>query len=273
MVVNNVKSMVDKLAEIGLTEYEAKAFIGLLEKSPVTAYELARASGIPTSKIYEVLVRLSEKGVVLSTGEDGTKRYVPIEPTELIQSYRSRMETTLSSLKEDLASVGKKADVSYIWNINDYEYLLDKAGRIILDARETILISGWAEELGRLESLLKESAGRRVRISMIHFGRPVVRTGQVFQHPIEDTIYAEKRGRGLAVVVDSREVLMGTVFESGTVEGAWSLNRGFVTMAEDYIKHDIYMMKIVRRFDRILKTTFGNRYEKLRDVFLDEEAT
>ena len=98
----------------------------------------------------------------------------------------------------------------------------------------------------------------------------------VFRNPIEDTIYAEKGGRGLTVVADGREALMGTLREGAggvqAVEGAWSLNRGFVTLAEDYIKHDIYIMKIVSRFDPELQARFGPGYEKLRDVWKDEEA-
>ena len=74
------------------------------------------------------------------------------------------------------------------------------------------------------------------------------------------------------VVVDSQEVLTGTVYKYGKVEGAWSRNRGFATLAEDYIKHDIYIMKIIRRFDRTLQERFGNRYKTLRDIFTDEEA-
>ena len=121
----------------------------------------------------------------------------------------------------------------------------------------------------RFEKILKKAESRKVRIAVIHFGVPEVKIGQVLQHPIEDTIYAEKGGRGLVAVADSKEVLMGTIFGDGSVEGAWSRNRGFATMAEDYIKHDIYIMKIVRRLDRSLKERFGNRYEKLRDkVFI-----
>ncbi|GBD99952.1 sugar-specific transcriptional regulator TrmB [bacterium BMS3Abin07] len=268
MVVN----IIDKLMDIGLSEYEARAYAALLGKSPATAYGLARASGIPTSKIYEILSRLSEKGIAFPVDENGTKRYIPMEPDEFIESHRSRVETTLAALKENLASVGNVADLSYIWNIKDYGYLIDKAGRMILEAKKTLLISVWEDEMGRLEKILEKAKSRKVRIAVIHFGTPEVIIGQVFQHPIEDTIYAEKGGRGLVVVADSKAVLMGTIFKDGRVEGAWSLNRGFVTMAEDYIKHDIYMMKIVRRFDRTLKDRFGDRYEELRDIFRDREA-
>ena len=54
-------------------------------------------------------------------------------------------------------------------------------------------------------------------------------------------------------------------------EGAWSRNHAFVTLAEDYVKHDIYIMKIVERLDPELQRLFGPRYEKLRDVWNDEE--
>ncbi len=63
---------------------------------------------------------------------------------------------------------------------------------------------------------------------------------------------------------------MGTVSKDNKVEGAWSMNRGFVMMAEDYIKHDVYIMKIVGRFSGLLRKKFGSRYEKLRDIFKDE---
>jgi sugar-specific transcriptional regulator TrmB len=268
MVVNKITHM---LMDIGLSEYEARAYIALLGKNPVTAYELARVSSIPTSKIYEVLSRLFEKGVVSTLGENGVKRFIPIEPDEFIESHRSKLETTLKTLKEGLTGIEKQADVSYIWNIKDYSYLMDKAGRMILEARKTLLISIWKEEMAHLEEALRKAANKKVRIAIIHFGTPMIKVGQIFQHPIENTIYTEKGGRGLVVVADSKEVLMGTVFKDNNVEGAWSMNRGFAMMAEDYIKHDIYIMKVVMRFDKELKKRFGDKYIKLRDVFKDEE--
>ena len=46
-----------------------------------------------------------------------------------------------------------------------------------------------------------------------------------------------------------------------------------VTFAEEYIKHDIYMMKIAKRFDTLLKQNFGIAYDKLLDVFADDDQT
>ncbi len=269
MVVNSIS---ERLAQLGFSDYEARAYIALLSKNPVSAYEIAKASGIPTSKIYEVLSRLSEKKVVSVLGENGTKKYMPVDPDEFIAGFRSGMEANLKALQDDLSGLSKETTVSYIWNILDQEYLMEKAHRTILDSRKTLLVSIWKEELNSLEAFFTRAASKRVRIAMVHFGMPAVRIGQVYPHPIEETLYTEKGGRGLVIVSDSETALMATIHKDNKVEGAWSNNKGFVTLAEDYIKHDVYIMKVVKRFNSELINKFGPRYEKMRDVFTDEES-
>lgn len=268
MVVTNIS---ERLSNIGFSEYEARAYVALLSKNPASAYEVAKTSGIPTSKIYEVLSRLFEKKVVSTLGEDGTKKYVPAPPGEFIAGFRNDMETNLKALEEELSHISEGSTISYIWNILNHEYLMEKAHRTILDARGTLLVSIWKEELASLEVFFKTAQAKGVRIAMVHFGKPDVRIGQVYPHPIEETLYKEKGGRGLAIVADSETALMSTICKDDRVEGAWSTNSGFVTLAEDYIKHDIYIMKVARRFNRELIDKFGQRYEKMRDVFDDEE--
>jgi len=268
MVVNKTTQ---KLVALGFTEYEAKAYIALIEANPATAYEIAKLSGIPTSKIYEVIAKMSDKGLVSIFDTKGKKRYIPIEPSELIESQRNKLETTLDNLKDELTNRTKESTVSYIWNVNDYEYLVEKTVRMIQGAEEFLLISTWPEELSFFIGYLEEANNKGINISIVHFGDVKNPVGQIFQHPIEDTIYSEKGGRGFVLVVDSREALMATIYGDDTVEGAWSMNNGFIILAEDYIKHDVYIMKIVRRFDELLISKFGENYHKLRDIFNDEE--
>lgn len=137
-------------------------------------------------------------------------------------------------------------------------------------AEKVLLLSIWADELQLLEGELKDAERRGVRIALVHFGAPQRRIGQLYHHPIEDTLFEEKGGRALVIVADSREVLIGMVGEDGRTEGAWSRNRGFVMIAEDYVKHDIYIIKMIDRFGPELIRTFGERYAKLRDVLRDE---
>jgi len=268
MVVNK---LVLNLTKLGFTEYEAKAYVALLSTNSATAYELAKISGIPTSKIYEIISRLVDKGIILTVNDKDKNRYIPIKPEEFIESHRDKFETTLNNIKGELLNISRESDVSYIWNLHEYDYLIDKTKRIIQEATQSLLISTWPEELSYFTEILEEKAKDKINISIVHFGEVKISIGQIFQHPIEDTIYSEKGGRGFTIVSDSDEALMGTVFQNNIVEGAWSMNKGFVTLAEDYIKHDIYIMKIVRRFDKLLIKRFGPNYKKLRDIYKDEE--
>ena len=54
MVVNNI---IQQIMTLGFTEYEARAYVSLIKIQPATAYELSRESGIPSSKIYEIIAR------------------------------------------------------------------------------------------------------------------------------------------------------------------------------------------------------------------------
>ena len=268
MVVNNV---IQQIMTLGFTEYEAKAYVSLIKIQPATAYEISKESGIPSSKIYEIIARLLEKKIVLLIVEQDKKKYVPIPPEEFIDGRKSFFEKTLTDLKESLPELTKDEGVSFIWNIYEYDYLLDKAKRMIQNAEAEVMISIWRDEFAHLESSLKATASRGVKIAIVHFGIPDKVIGQLYQHPIEDTLYDEKGGRGFTMVCDGKTALVGTVREDLGVEGAWSHNLGFVTLAEDYIKHDIYIMKIVKRFDPRLKSTFGKNYMHLRDIYNDKE--
>lgn len=256
---------------VGFSEYEAKAYLSLLSRRPATAYEIAKDSGLPTSKIYEVLGKLIDKGTISIIDEGKTRKYVPLEPEEFLDRYKSMIEMRVDSLRGDLLAFRGKEDVSYIWNITQYEYLIDKGRRMIKSASGTLLASLWIEEMSLWEHDIKEAIARGVKVAMVHFGTSSSPIQQLYQHPIEDTIYQEKGGRGVVLIADGQEVLIGTVFSDSKVEGAWSANRGFVTLAEDYVKHDIYIMKIVKRFDGTLVERFGPRYVKLRDIYKDEE--
>ena len=266
--MNNV---IDKLMNIGFSEYEAKAYLALLSRQPATAYEIAKASGLPSSKIYAVLGKLIDKGIVSHMEQGKTRQYVPLDPDEFLDRYKSVTDQLVDALKSDLHAFQEKEDTSHIWNITEYGYLIDKGCRMIQEASGTLLLSIWKEEMSLWEADLKQAVRRGVKVAIVHFGPAVSAVRQLYEHPIEDTIYNEKGGRGIAVIADTREVLIGTVFSGNKVEGAWSANRGFVTLAEDYIKHDIYIMKIVGRLDKTLVRRFGPGYVKLREIYKDEE--
>jgi len=267
MVVNN--EIKDLLIDLGLTEYEARAYVALMGSQPATAYELAKNAGIPSSKIYETVNRLQNKGLAqpVSADQDRGQRYMALNPEDFIYLKREETARKTSRLGPLLSAVSNQADADFVWKLTGAEPVLDKARQLIRQAEHNLLVSLWPEELEELEADLQDAEKRGVKIALVHFGVPHQRIGATFHHPAEKTLYEEKGGRGLTLVADSQAVVIATFFASGSVEGAWSRNRAFVIVAEDYVRHDVYITKVTATMDAELKKRFGDSYQELRDVF------
>lgn len=264
MVVN---TLIHSLMETGFTEYESKAYIALLRESPLTAYEIARRAGIPTSKVYGVVTRLAERGIFSVRGEGRRKSYVPIDTEEFLDGLKGRIQNTLTQIEGGITSISAGTAFSHVHNLGGNDLIVDKARRMISGTRSNLLVSLWKEEMKTLRAALKEAEERNIKAAVVHFGTPASKAGSLFHHPTDGR---ENGARSLVLVSDSQEALTATFFPDGIAEGATSTNRGFVSLAEEYIRHDIYFMKLTRRFDRDFKRVFGHGYEKLRDVFADE---
>lgn len=97
-----------ELTRLGLTTYEAKAYVALLGRDSFTAAEVARRAGIPRARIYDVMRSLIDRGFASSRPGD-VIRYAAMPPAaavgRLLDEHRSRMkeiESTGSELIERL---------------------------------------------------------------------------------------------------------------------------------------------------------------------------
>ena len=84
---------------------------------------------------------------------------------------------------------------------------------------------------------LADARNRGVKVSVVHFGKPDTESRRadnllVFRHPIEETLYRERGGRSFAMVSDSRETILATIYGISAMEGAYSRNGGIVTSPE-----------------------------------------
>ncbi|WP_049984943.1 TrmB family transcriptional regulator [Halobellus rufus] len=84
------------LRDLGLSEYEARAYRSLLRTGPTTAKELSRASDVPMGRIYDVLNSLEQHSLVRSQAASRPKKYVAVEPDtaldRLLESKRRELE-------------------------------------------------------------------------------------------------------------------------------------------------------------------------------------
>lgn len=101
------------LRDLGLSEYEARAYRALLSTSPSTAKELSRASDVPMGRVYDVLKDLEQRGLARSQAASRPKKYVAVEPEaaldrlldakrEELQEQAAQYEATVGELETDL---------------------------------------------------------------------------------------------------------------------------------------------------------------------------
>ena len=86
------------LERIGLTSYEIKTFSTLLKSGEVTASDLSQKSGVPYSKIYEVLGSLEEKGWIGSDDSRPTK-YFAKSPSQVYNPQNKKWKMTFYKIK------------------------------------------------------------------------------------------------------------------------------------------------------------------------------
>lgn len=99
--------ILERLKELGLTEYDAKVYYILVSQGTLTAVDISRESGVPMSKIYVVLNRLENAGWI-SVVPERPKKYRAVDPGVTIGQASSlaisRLENSknvlLKSLKE-----------------------------------------------------------------------------------------------------------------------------------------------------------------------------
>lgn len=92
------------LVQIGLSGSEAKAYVALLELGSASAGNIAARAGVASSKIYEVLEKLSGKGLLRQVMEGGVKSFTAAEP-ELLAAYLEEREALLKRQKNLLGEL------------------------------------------------------------------------------------------------------------------------------------------------------------------------
>lgn len=101
------------LRDLGLSEYEARAYRALLDDSPSTAKELSRSSNVPMGRVYDVLKDLERRGLTRSQAASRPKKYVAVEPEaaldrlldakrEELDEQESQYEAAVKELEGDL---------------------------------------------------------------------------------------------------------------------------------------------------------------------------
>jgi sugar-specific transcriptional regulator TrmB len=93
-----------QLTRLGLTSYEAKAYLALLRRDSSTAAQAARLANVPRQRIYDVLASLLDKGLA-STRPGQVVKYAAIAPELALERLVSDQRDQLADLERETAAL------------------------------------------------------------------------------------------------------------------------------------------------------------------------
>ena len=134
------------LEKIGLTSYEIRTFSALLKAGEQTASELSQKSGVPYSKIYEVLGTLEEKSWIGSDNSRPTK-YFAKSPSTGLENTKQKIESNFlqnqNVILNELVPLYEKSGTSEkpdIWVLSGSANIATKILEMVESCRNEVMI-------------------------------------------------------------------------------------------------------------------------------------
>ncbi len=253
------KSIIEDMKKLGFSEYECKAYLALLEEYPLNGYALSKNSGIPRSRIYEVLKNLKLKNLVQEQIQEKNKVYYPMEPEIFINQSKSNFETSLRNIEQYANTLfKKKTNDDKLVVIKGRSNIISFLILLIKGAEKRIAVSMWEEELNEIYKELDAALEKGVCLRGIYFGDEN-RYESLVPHRRIERYMAEKKERFMTIIIDGKHVLSGIVSREDNSQVTWTQDEGFIEISEDYIAHDL----IVNLFSASL--TVGDERKKFED--------
>jgi sugar-specific transcriptional regulator TrmB len=231
------------LRELGLTQYETRAYLALLDKGALTASQISEYAEVPYSKIYEVLASLEKKGWIKA--ERGRpNKYYPKSPTEALEAAKLRLEEMTKSWEQTILSelqplyekrgIREKPD---IWILRGEFSILAKLKEMLDKAKKEVMIAAPSLPKALENTVVSvlthlQSAGVNVLFMVAREAKDwnLKKIANVAEVRVRDQMF------GGGVIVDSREAVLFLGEEKPTLV-IWSNHLGLVKFARDYFQY------------------------------------
>lgn len=267
---NTPPKLIEKLTRLGFSQYEAKAYVGLLTSGAQTGYALSKVTDVPQPKVYETLRRLVERRAAAQVSEEPA-RFVAVPAERLLADLEETYLAWIGAAREDLVDlpVGSGELPLLGTALEGIESVNRRATEAIEAGEGKIYLSGKTEDLAGLETAVMAALERGVEFVMLHFGREpfALPRGSSFAHTsTAGRIYRRHQARHLALVVDGRSALWALAPDGKDWRGMFADDALFAAALKGYIRHDIFIQRIYGDLGDELRGLYGESLERLTDL-------
>jgi len=238
------------MEDLGLTSYEIKVYIALLESGSMNASEMSKKSSVPYSKIYDVLNSLEEKGWIESNSSRPQK-FFPKSPLTALEAMRLRIENGIKEnenlIVSELMPMYEKSGIKErpeIWVVRGVYNIAAKVNEIIQTCRQELLIAipHVAEDIAKpIQPALRILHEKGIKITVLASEETNAETVRAISRIAKVRLKNNMFGGG--VIGDGRQVMIllgegrsdkGGIFEPIAI---WAEHIGLAGFAKDYFHY------------------------------------
>ncbi len=160
--------LADKLSLLGLSPYEARAYIALVAHGYGNAEVVATTAQIPRTSSYKILQSLEDKGFAIGT-QGRPKIFKPEPPINIYEKYKNDLEETFKKLTLLHEIVHDRGMPQLIFTIAGKEKVIEKIGELLDKSMETFMISTptFSSVRDKLYKKFQNALTRNVEITII----------------------------------------------------------------------------------------------------------
>ncbi len=191
------------LRKIGLSEYEAKAFVAITAKSYATADEIAELARIPRTSAYKALQTLKEKRFVTMTeGRPAVFHAVPVE--EVQEIVLADIRETFDKLRMVQGMLTEKGTPQLVYTISGRKKVSAKIGEMLDSATKSFVISTPVMSEIRAEHAQRFKEAVRRGVEVVIVAEPMVKL------PEHTKAYRKKGMLATDAIADGKEAIIAS---------------------------------------------------------------
>lgn len=237
------------LDRIGLTSYEIRTYTALIKSGELTASDLSQKSGVPYSKIYEVLGTLEEKGWI-GSDESRPTRYFAKSPSTGLETTKQKMDSDFiennNIITNELVPLYEKSGTSEkpdIWFLSGTVNIAAKIMEMVESCKNEVLVA--VPEAG--EALVRQALPKLRLLHDRGVDITILTSDKIDPNSLKalSRVASVKVKRGLfggGIISDKRYVVillgpeMGESSSSDTV-AIWADHAGLAGFAREYFEY------------------------------------
>jgi len=231
------------LRELGLTDYETRAYLALLERGVLTASQISENADVPYSKVYETLTSLERKGWI-ETEKGRPRHYYPKTPSEALATAKMQLEEKVKTWEKTITSelqpfyekreIREKPD---IWILRGEISIMAKLKEILEKTKSELMVAAPILPKALIDLVLPllqplQSAG--VKILFMVSKQATAWNLKELERVAEVRVRDQMFGGG--IIADGREAILFLGEDKPTLV-IWSNHLGLVQFAKDYFQH------------------------------------